>query len=192
MKHLSLLLLASSLVTASACATDDFSDRAAEVEGIYQVKSHLLNDASCSPGGEALPDQHAFAFAKQTSILGHEYLQIYSCESLADCRQKAALKQFEGNISFAFTLSAVEGDALTGFEVTTGFTSTNGTCTMPELSDLVLTLDGETLSIAKSTKIGHDYQADKGFCTTDKGRAATEGAACSQMETLTATFVEAL
>ena len=86
MKHLSLLAL--SIVTASACATDGgaFIDRASEVEGIYQVKSHLLNDESCSPGGTPLADQHRFAFAKRNTILGHEYLHIYSCASLDDCR----------------------------------------------------------------------------------------------------------
>lgn len=190
MKHLALIAL--SLVTASACADDDFGGRASEVEGIYQVDSHLLNDKSCSPGGTPFSDMHEFAFAKAGTLFGHDYLQIYSCESLADCRQKAALKQFEGNISFAFTLSGIDGEALTGFEATTGFTSTNGTCTMPELSNLVLKLDGDKLSIEKSTRIGHDYPADNGFCTTDKGREASEGATCSEMETLNATLVETL
>lgn len=187
------LLLASTLLTASACATDgEFIDRAAEVEGIYQVKSHLLNDAGCTPGGTPFSDQHGFAFAKRSTIFGHDYLHIYSCASLDDCRQKAALPQFEGNISFAYTLSAIDGDVLTGFEVTTGFTSPNGVCTMPELSSLVLTIEGDTLSIEKTTKIGRDYPADNGVCSTDKGREASEGASCSQMETLKATLVEAL
>ena len=190
MKLLSLLAL--SLVTASACASDDFTDRASEVEGIYQVQSHLLNEAACSPGGTAFSDTQTFAFAKQISLFGREYLQIYSCASLADCRQKASLKQFEGNISFAYTLSGVDGDALTGLESTTGFTSGSGTCTMPELSKLVLKLEGDALTLEKSTRIGHDYPAQGGFCTTDKGREASEGAACSQMETLKATLVETL
>lgn len=191
MKHLSLLAL--SLFTASACATDgEFADRAAEVEGIYQVKSHLLNDQGCTPGGTPFSDQHGFAFAKHSTILGRDYLHIYSCASLEDCRQKAALTQFEGNISFAFTLSSTDGAALTGFEVTTGFTSSTGVCTMPELSNVVLTIEGDALSIEKSTRIGHDYPADSGVCSTDKGRAASEGASCSQMETLKATLVEAL
>jgi hypothetical protein len=191
MKHLSLLAL--SILTASACATEgEFIDRADEVEGIYQVTSHLLNDKSCSPGGTAFSDQHSFAFAKRNTIFGHEYLHIYSCASLQDCRQKAALPQFEGNISFSYTLSAVDGDVLTGFEVTTGFTSSIGVCTMPELSSVVLKIDGEQLSLEKSTKIGSDYPAQNGVCTTDKGREASEGASCSQMETLKATLVEAL
>ena len=191
MKHLSLIAL--SIFTASACASEgEFLDRAAEVEGIYQVKSHLLNEKGCSPGGTPLSDQHGFAFAKRNTIFGHEYLHIYSCASLEDCRQKAALKPFEGNIDFSFTLSATDGDVLTGFEVTTGFTGTNGVCTMPELSTVVLTIEGDTLSIEKSTKVGRDYPADNGACTTEKGREASEGASCSQMETLKATLVEAL
>jgi hypothetical protein len=192
MKHPTLLAL--TVLTASACATDgEFIDRAAEVEGIYQVTSHHLNEQACSPGGTAVADQHRFAFAKHSTILGHEYLHIYSCASIQDCRQKAALKPFEGNIDFSFTLSGTDGDVLTGFEVTSGYTPINGNlCTKPELSDVVLTLEGNTLSIEKKTKIGRDYPSDNGVCSTDKGREASEGASCSQMETLKATLVEAL
>ena len=68
--------LACSLLALSACATDgEFVDRASEVEGIYRVDSHLLNAASCSPGGAAVQDTHAFAFAKRGEVFGHEYLQ---------------------------------------------------------------------------------------------------------------------
>jgi hypothetical protein len=177
----------------SACATDGvFVDRASQVEGIYRVDSHLLNDSACSPGWTQLQDSHSFAFAKRSSIFGTEMLQVYSCSSLADCRQKAALQPFEGTIDFGFTLSDISGDTLTGFEVTTGYTDGSGTCTKPELSDIELTLAGGAMRIEKATQIGHSYPAQNGACTTDKGRAASEDAPCSQMETLTATFVEAL
>jgi hypothetical protein len=181
-----------SLLALSACTSDDFGDRASEVEGIYRVDSHLLNEAACSPGGTAFTDDDAFAFAKRASVLGHDFLQIYSCASLADCRAKAAQAQFQGALSFSFTLTAVDGDALTGSEVTTGFTSSNGTCTMPELSDLSLDFDGSVLRIEKSTRIGQDYPGQGGYCTTDKGRASAEKASCSEMETLSATLVEPL
>ncbi|CAN5922861.1 hypothetical protein BH11MYX3_BH11MYX3_39310 [soil metagenome] len=186
--------LAFSLFALSACATDGgFTDRASQVEGIYRVDSHLLNEASCSPGGAKVNDTDAFAFAKRSEVFGHELLQIYSCKSLADCRQKAAQKQLSGAIDFGFTLSDVDGEALTGTQATTGFTSGGGeTCTRPELSSIVLDLEGDALHLTKSTRIGKDYRAEDGFCTTDKGRAATEDAPCSQMETLTATMLEAL
>ena len=194
MKFFSSLAFALSALAASACATDDgvFIDQASQAEGIYLVDSHLLNDKGCSPGGTELQDAHGFAFAKRGNVLGTEMLQVYSCASLADCRQQAALKPFEGNIDFGFTLSEISGQTLTGFEVTTGYTDGSGTCTKPELSDIELTLTGATLRIEKATQIGHSYPAENGACTTDKGRAASEDAPCAQMETLTATFVEAL
>jgi hypothetical protein len=193
MKLLSSFAFTLSALAVSACATDgEFVDRASQVEGIYRVDSHLLNDSACSPGGTPYQDSHAFAFAKRGSVFGTEMLQVYSCASLADCRQKAALRPFEGNIDFGFTLSDISGDTLTGFEVTTGYTDGSGTCTKPELSDIELTLSSGAMRIEKATQIGHSYPAQNGACTTDKGRAASEDAPCSQMETLTATFVEAL
>lgn len=193
MKFLSSFAFALSAFAATACATDGvFTERASQVEGIYRVDSHRLNEKACSPGGTALQDSHSFAFAKRGNVLGTDMLQVYSCASLADCRQKAALKPFEGTIDFGFTLSDISGETLTGFEVTTGYTDGSGTCTKPELSDIELTLAGGTMKIEKATQIGQSYPADKGACTTDKGRAASEDAPCAQMETLTATFVEAL
>ncbi|MBA3461811.1 MAG: hypothetical protein H0T46_17755 [Deltaproteobacteria bacterium] len=192
MKFLSSFAFAFSALAASACASDGvFIERAAQVEGIYRVDSHLLNDKACSPGGTGLQDMHAFAFAKRSNVLGTDMLQVYSCASLADCRQKAALTPFEGTIDFGFTLSDISGETLTGFEVTTGYAE-GSTCTKPELSDIELTLTGGKMKIEKATQIGHSYPSDNGACTTDKGRAASEDAPCAQMETLTATFVEAL
>ncbi len=191
MKMLSSLAL--SLLALSACATDgDFTDRASQVEGIYRVDGHLLNAASCSPGGAPVKDTHPFAFAERGEVFGHEFLQIWSCASLADCREKAAQGQLNASIDFGFTLTSVDGDALEGTEATTGFTDGGDTCTKPELSSIVLSLDGGALRLEKATRIGKDYRADDGFCTTDKGRAASEDAPCTQMETLTATLVESL
>lgn len=191
MKLLSLLALP--LVVISACASDGgFVDQAAEVEGIYRVDSHLLNDAACTRGGVPVTDMHGFAFAKRGSVLGTDFLELYSCASLDDCRAKAALKQFEGATAFAFTLTGTDDKGLTGFESTTGFSNGSGTCSMPELSSISLVLDGAALRLEKSTRIGADYAAHDGVCTTDKGRAAAESAPCSEMETLDATLVEAL
>lgn len=194
MKHL-VSSFALSLLSLSACTGGSglaFEQRASEVEGIYRVDAHLLNDAACAPGGAPMEDMHAYAFAKRGSVFGTEFLQIWSCASLEDCRAKAAEDQPSGLISFGFTLSGVDGDALTGFEATTGWSDGGNTCSMPELSDLVLELDGETLYLEKAIRIGADYATSNGVCTTEKGRASAEKVACSQMETLTATLIETL
>jgi hypothetical protein len=176
----------------SACTGDSFSDQAASVEGIYRVDSHLRNEASCSPGGAPVSDSQTFAYAKRVDILGIETLQLLSCASLDDCRAKAAQASFGGPISFAFTLTAADGDALTGFEATTGFTTANGTCEMPELSNLELVMTGDALQLEKRTQVGADYPADNGACTSEKGRAAAEAAPCTELETLAATKLESL
>ncbi|MFN0251490.1 MAG: hypothetical protein ACKV2T_31735 [Kofleriaceae bacterium] len=186
-----------SLLAVTACTTGGgsglaFEQRASEIEGIYRLDTHLMNDAACAPGGTPMGGEHGFAFAKRGSVFGTEFLQVWSCESLEDCRAKAAQDQLSAPIDFGFTLTGVDGDALTGFEATTGWTDGSNTCSMPELSDLVLELDGDALRIEKAIRVGADYTTSNGICTTDKGRASAEKATCSQMETLTATFVEAL
>ncbi|MGE0397549.1 MAG: hypothetical protein AB7T06_12580 [Kofleriaceae bacterium] len=170
----------------------EFEQRASEVEGIYRVDSHLMNEAACAPGGSAMQDSHRFAFAKRGNVFGTEYLQVYSCASLDDCRQKAAQSQFSGVIDFGFTLSAVDGDLLTGTMSTSGYSDGGSTCSMPEMQRLTLALDGDALRIEGAIHIGEDYQTSDGICWTDKGLEASEDAPCTQMETLTATFVEAL
>lgn len=195
MKHLLSSFAFSVLVT--ACTTSggsdlEFAQRAAEVEGIYRVESHLMNEAACAPGGSPMEDMHGFAFAKRGSVFGVDYLQIYSCESVADCRAKAAQAQFSGLIDFSFTLSAVDGDLLIGTMSTSGYSDGGTTCSMPEMQELELALDGDALRIEGGIHKGHDYTTTDGICWTDKGREASEDAPCSQMETLTATFVEAL
>lgn len=180
------------LLAIAACTDDTFDDQAATAEGIYRVDTHLRNEAACSPGGAAVEDTQTFAFAKRADILGIKTLQLISCASLDDCRAKAAQTSFEGDISFAFTLTGAENDALTGFEATSGFTSEGGTCQMPELSNITLVMSGDALELEKRTQVGADYAADNGFCTTDKGRASAETAPCSELETVTATKVESL
>jgi hypothetical protein len=179
------------LLAVSACTDDEFSTRATSVEGIYRVDSHTRNEAACSPGGDPVEDTQTFAVAKRGDVLGIETLQILSCADVDDCRVKASTA-FEGPISFSFVLTGVDGDALTGFEATSGFTTAGTTCEMPELSNLTLEMTGDTLQLEKRIQIGADYMSANGVCTTDQGRAAAEAAPCSELETLTATRLEDL
>ncbi len=179
------------LLAVSACTGDPFGDQAASVEGIYRVDSHTRNETGCSPGGAAVEDAQTLAVAKRGDVFGIETLQILSCADVADCRVKAS-PAFEGPISFSFMLTGVDGDALTGFEATSGFTTAGSTCEMPELSNLTLVMDGDALQLEKRTQIGADYMSANGACTTDQGRASAEAAPCSELETLTATRLEDL
>jgi hypothetical protein len=182
------------LLAMSACTDDDaFTAQASTVEGIYRVDSHLINQGACTAGGDPVADSQTFAYAKRIDILGTKALQIYSCSSLDDCRAKASQPAMAGPISFAFTLTGIDGDALTGFEVTSGFSGEGDTCLMPELENFKLVLNGDALKLEARVQVGADYTADSnGYCTTDKGRASAEAAPCSVFETLAATKLEAL
>jgi hypothetical protein len=198
MKHLPLLGLVLAACSGGAGGTDDpgeFELAADSVVGIYSLDSFLKNEAACTPDGmpvESL-NGHGFAVAFKQQSFGL-LLDVLSCASPQDCRDKAADRDGGFTIDFSFGLSrlGVDGE-LTGEERSTGFSQGNGTCTRGSVSDTVLTLTGDQLRIEQAITIADDYAADpEGFCSTDLARDAAEGNSCSQMELLTATFVEAL
>jgi len=184
--------LACSLVAISlaACTDGSFVDQASEIEGIYRVDVHRLNEAACEPG-PAVTGTHAYAYAKRFQIRDFEYLAVYSCESLEACRAAAAAGLPSGVTEFDFAVSDVDGAALVGEGASSGFVD-GGICRAPEAWSTTLELDGETLVVERAIRVGRDYAAVNGYCTTDKGAAAAEGMACSKLETLTATRIEAL
>ncbi len=193
MKLLAIVGLALTACTSSG-GSSDFEDTAAGIEGIYRVQSHTRNDASCTPGGDSLLGDDRFAAVFSGEVLGHPYLDIVSCASAADCRDKvAASKAGRGfTIDFSFTLTGVgQGGALTGASVTSGF-GDGDVCREAELSTTVLTIVDESLRLEQAIKIAADYPAEDGFCSTTAAQQAAEGATCSAMEVLTATFSEPL
>lgn len=196
MSNLAWLALATLSITACSTASpDDFVDRAARMEGIYRVDSHVQNFAACTPDGDEVADDDGFAFAKLGTIFGTDFLAVYSCKSLDECRQRAAADTFEGAIAFGFTLTAADArdpDALTGIETTTGFGDGSGVCVAPEQSDLTLARTGTALHFARAIHVGADYSTPDGVCTTDAGGASAAQAPCSEMETLALSLVEPL
>jgi hypothetical protein len=177
------------LLAMSACADDPFDDKAASVEGIYRVDSHTRNETSCSPGGDAVEDTQTFAFAKRHDVLGVKMLDFMSCSDVVDCRAKSEKASFGDPISFGFALTAIDGDALTGVELGAGLGNADGTCKMPELTNLKLVMTNTTLQLESRTQIGADYMSANGTCSTAQARASAEAAPCSELETISATKI---
>ncbi len=180
--------------TSAGCSPSDFEDTAAAIEGIYRVQSYTRNDSSCQPGGESLLGSDRFAAVFTGEVFGRPFLDIVSCSSAADCRDKvAATKSGTGFvIDFSFTLTSVgPGGALTGAGVSTGF-GDGETCREAEMSTTLLTLVDESLRLEQALTIAADYPAEDGICSTTAAQQAAQGATCSAMEVLTATFFEPL
>lgn len=202
MKHASpgFLLLALSL-TAGACSDDgasnSFGDIAASMEGIYRIDTHTENLAACEPGGDSLisSEVHGYLAVQNRPIFGIPNLSMISCGSPADCRETLAAwdRNESFNIDFSFAVQAADGNgSLVGEGASTGF-GWEGTCTEGSTFQTVAALEGEALDIVQRRTIADDYPADAdGYCTTDLAKEHAAGNSCSQLEHLTATFVEDL
>lgn len=202
MKHTSprFLLLALPLAALAACSDDEpisFGDIASSMEGIYRVDTHTENLDACAPGGDSLMSDgvEGYLVVQSRPIFGFPYLPMISCASPADCRDKlAAWDRNEGWVSdFSFAVEAANGEGdLIGGGASTGY-GMDGICTEGTTFATLATLSGDSLAITLERTVADDYPADAdGFCTTDLAKDAAAGNSCSQMETLTATFVEEL
>jgi len=185
--------LAFALLALTACVDDnpELGPEADRVEGIYRVDAHVMNQTSCATGGESVGDTHKFAFAKRVHLQGVTWLQIYSCASLEACRDAAAATQFEGVTEFDFALTDHIDHQLIGQGASTGY-SDGAMCRSPEAWETTLELVGDALHISRAIRVGADYEAQAGYCTTELGSAAADDAPCSKRESLDAKFLERL
>lgn len=195
MKYLALVGLAAAACSGGDGRDDEFVAAAESMEGIYQVQSFTRNDTACAPGGASILGSDRFAIAAKREILGRPFLDLISCASPSDCRDKlAAERAGEGfQIEFLFTLAALGDDGeLTGEGASTGF-GDGEVCREAELSDSLLTLAGSELRLEHAIVVADEFPVDSdGFCTTIAAAQAAAGKPCSQMEVLTATFLEPL
>jgi hypothetical protein len=191
MKHLFVSGLALAACGGGGGDDSDFVLASAGMVGIYSLDSYTLNETACSPGGESISGEHSFAVAFQEKVFGFDLLTIMSCESPADCRAKVD-DRTGFLIDYSFTVQFVGADGeLTGGGSSSGF-NLDGTCQEGSVFDTVLTLTGGQLRIEQGLTIADDYPADGDFCDTRSAQQAADGNSCSQMEVLTATFVEEL
>jgi hypothetical protein len=181
---------------ATACADSDSNvePELRRFEGIYQVNAHTLNAQACSPDGAApVQDSERFLVATVQEAFGTKYLQLASCASPADCRDLAAHMSTDFvSYEYGFTLSRPSGETdLVGEGASTGFRDGN-VCKLGDISTTTLIRNGDAFRIEKATTIADDYAAKGDICDTNSAREAARGNACSQLETVSLVFVEAL
>lgn len=126
-----------------------------------------------------------------TDFLGIKLLELLSCSSIDDCHdKKAKLDSGDFVISdFSFTVGA---SALSASGASSGFFE-NGVCSEGQTTRTVLVADGDTITVTQQITNVPDYPAEADMtCSTDGAEAAADGQACSQQQTMTAHFVEAL
>lgn len=177
--------------TSSNDTTGDFQEAASAIEGIYQVSGYTRNDSSCAPGGESILHGDRFIVVFQNQLQGHPFAEILSCSSADDCRAKvAASNNHEGfALDFSFVVEQVGSHGeLLGQGASTGF-GDGEICREAELTSTTVTVADEAFHLQQKITVAADYPVDdEGFCSTTAAQQAAEGALCSKMETLTATF----
>jgi len=112
-----------------------------------------------------------------------------------DCRAKVAAAEAGTGygLDFGYTFYEVASDgSLAGQSVSSGFAD-GELCKQGSVDDITMSLEGSTLRLSETRTLADDYAADEaGVCWTDAAKAAASANSCSQLTTLTATFVENL
>lgn len=191
-KLLGLLFIASTTLAACADSNDEFADAAAGVEGIYKISTYTHNAAACSAGGESRLRSDTYAVAATQDVLGHEVLMFMSCASPTACRaQINQLRAGEPFVNgFTFTTNELDGAALTGRGASSGSLE-GGRCVGGAKLDTMFVRTATRLTVEQRSTPAKAYAPEDGICWTDGAQANAIGS-CTQMEHLTADFVEAL
>lgn len=192
MKHLALVGL--SLMACTSHGASEFDQVASELEGIYQVQSYTRNEQACSPGGEDRLGDDRFAAAFTGEVFGIQFLEVVSCASPADCRDKVAAARSNQayQLEFSFTVSELGANGeLLGGGASTGFAD-NGVCRDAEITATTLVLADSALRLEQAITVAPDFPTADGVCSTRAAQDAAADRTCSELEVLTATFFESL
>lgn len=169
-------------------------------EGTYQLTSFTENQSSCDAEGPSIlaSQREPFFFLRRASALGRTYLWLLSCTDAADCADKRTkFDQSQTSFSFGppsqilfqFTCSGTTG-SVSATIATTGFSSADGTCSEPSISQDTLSRDADgNARVESREQIGDDYPAVDGYCTTDAGSAASANKPCTHYRALVGTLV---
>lgn len=167
-----------------------------EFEGIYQVQTYTHNEQACAEGGQSLLEQRTerFLFIISSSFFGWPFVLVQSCASADACNgnlaKARAMEASLSEFSFSFT-TAIDNHTLGGRGVDT--TSGRGAlCTASTIHDSTLARAAErSIRIEDKITIVGDHPTDSdGSCSSDGTLAAGVGKSCSQLDVLTARFIE--
>jgi hypothetical protein len=168
-----------------------------ELEGIYQIQTYTHNEQSCTEEGQSVLEQRTerFLFVVSSFVLGRPYVMAASCVSVDDCRGKLArARAMEASLtefSLGFT-TAIDDHTVGGRGVDTGSSGAGAFCTDSKINDhaLARAADKSIRIEDKITIVGDHPKDSDGSCSSDGTLAAAVGKSCSQLDALTAQFIE--
>lgn len=197
-----IVLMASiALFTLSACAsaTRQPPDVAKWQAGIYQIESHLRRTDGCEGTLEPIPADEGFShlYLRDERETGYLEASLYGCLSAAECRKFKVSIQ-DGTFQFipAMSVSFFETDGqggLRGEMHMTGFLK-EGVCRSGYVKPMTLeVLPDDRIRYVGRKTLAADYpQHAKYGCSTELAAEAAVGRPCSEIDIITARFVEAL
>jgi hypothetical protein len=168
-----------------------------ELEGVYQIQTYTHNEQSCTEEGQSVLEQRTerFLFVVSSFLLGQPYLMAASCASVDDCKGKLArARAMEASLtefSFSFT-TAIDDHTFGGRAADTGSSGGGAFCTDSKVNDHTLSraADKSIRIEDKITLVGDHPKDSDGSCSSDGTLAAAVGKSCSQLDALTAQFIE--
>ena len=164
-----------------------------DLDGIYLIESYRINDSDCEGPGDdrlaALGVDHIVVLTH--TVVGIQMTRLIGCTDVADCEtaREAVLAMDTSRLTgFNFSFSQRSNSGLLGIAQSTGYTSAEGICKAPARIVSRLTRQGQGgVAFVSETTLGADYPADDdGYCTTELGTLATEGAPCQSVVFMTA------
>lgn len=158
-------------------------------EGIWRADTWTENTMGCTEGPSVLATRDAFFYTKNESFLGQSFVNVKGCDDIATCKMEANDDDTINIGMFGFD----EGSDGAGWTVhnVSGF-SFQGQCE-GSVGDGKLTISATTWRIEGRTVDVAPFPAGTGDepCPEDKVEKAAEGQPCTQLEVVTATFMEA-
>lgn len=176
------------LLVVAACNDDD---SLTSFTGVYTLSSWTENAADCAAEGPSVLDQRPpMVYIKTDNFLGVEFVNVVSCDDLAECQAKAN----DANTIHLGGFTFDEGSDSTGWRSTTAFGfESEGTCD-GSVTETVMTspIDG-TIRIESRRTDAPPFPADAaGECPDEAVIAAAAGQPCTALEVVVATFTEGL
>ena len=157
-------------------------------EGIYRVDTWTDNNTACVEGPSVAQGRDPFFYVKNESFLGARFVNVKDCNDIATCTTEA---NEEGTIhigSFGFD----EGSDAAGWTTHSAFAfDVQGQC-KGGVTDATLTISktGFRIESRHVEAVPFPPVSGEDDCPDEKVEQAAEGQPCTELEVLTATFVQ--
>jgi len=170
----------------------------AQLDGIYALSDITRNDAGCvAEGGSVLTEYSDTHFVICTVTSPFAYTTVAPCSDVAACHSLVDTIRSHSPFSadWITTLGYTDDAGLPrGHQVGTGFGTADGTCTERTIVDTNTSQPAAgTVRLESRTYALPDAPQDsEGFCVAESQEPTPDESACTSLEVITGTFVEAL